>query len=277
MLLYPNAKINIGLAVKGKRADGYHNLESVFYPLNIYDALECIENKNYKPSQSPFLFTTSGLEIAGDIETNLVYKAYQLLHIRFGLPPVICHLHKHIPMGAGLGGGSSDGAYMLLLLNDLFELNLDSQTLAMFAQELGSDCPFFIYNKPAFVEGRGEVITPIDFSLTPKYFVLVYPDLHIGTKEAYEHLIYDAHSHSNFDQLILEPIENWKNNIYNHFEPYAVTKFPQIADIKNILYQAGAVYASMTGSGSAVFGIYDHLPSTGLESLSKYKIYIGNF
>lgn len=277
MLLYPPAKINLGLAVKGKRPDGYHNIESVFHLLPIYDALECIENSSYKHEDSNFVFTTSGLPIAGELSTNLVYKAYQLLSQDFELPPVLCHLHKYIPMGAGLGGGSSDGAYMLLLLNRLFELRLSSSQLANYAQKLGSDCPFFIYNQAMHVKGRGELLSPIEFSLKGKYFVLIYPNLHISTVEAYQNLVYNPTQSSDFDIVVKQPIHTWKEQVYNHFETYAFHKFPELEVVKNKLYDLGASYASMTGSGSAIYGIFEESPIETIKSEFEYPVFLGSF
>ncbi|MBI3233788.1 MAG: 4-(cytidine 5'-diphospho)-2-C-methyl-D-erythritol kinase [Bacteroidetes bacterium] len=277
MLLYPPAKINLGLAVKGKRPDGYHNIESVFYTLPIYDALECIENKQYKQGDSNFIYTTSGLPIAGELSTNLVYKAYQLLSQDFELPPVLCHLNKYIPMGAGLGGGSSDGAYMLLLLNRLFSLNYTSSQLAVYAQQLGSDCPFFIYTQAMHVKGRGELLSPIEFSLKGKYFVLIYPNLHISTVEAYQNLIYNPDQRSDFDEVVKQPINTWKDQLYNHFETYAFQKFPELELVKNKLYDTGAIYASMTGSGSAIYGVFEEAPYEMIKSEFDYPVFSGSF
>lgn len=254
MITFPNIKINLGLKITSKREDGYHNLESCFYPVNWCDALEITE-------ATSFSFESSGLPIPGDPDANLVVKAYELLQKDFGLPPVRVHLLKSIPMGAGLGGGSADGAFMLKLLNDKFSLGLDTARLADYALQLGSDCPFFIQNKPVMAKGRGEIFEPVNLSLRGKYVVLINPGLHIGTREAFSGIVPAA---SDVDlRAILEntPMDQWLEHVVNDFEKSVFLRHPAIAVIKTKLYEAGARYASMSGSGSTIFGIFDVDPA----------------
>lgn len=249
----------MGLHILGKRTDGYHNLETVFYPLSIHDALEILP----LPSQENLSqFTLSGLPISGDTSSNLCIKAWYLLQKDFPqIAPVNIHLHKAIPMGAGLGGGSADGAFALMMLNDLFLLQLSAESLAGYALQLGSDCPFFIYNQPLFATGRGEVVQPVSISLKGYYFYIVNPNIHIATGEAFAQLQYQTHTTS-LQSIIEQPIENWKENLKNDFEQGISKLHPVIAEIKQHLYNHGAVYAAMSGSGSTVFGIFASQPSS---------------
>ena len=250
MVLFPNAKINVGLNIVQKRPDGYHNLETVFYPVNLKDALEII------PS-AEMAFHLSGLPVHGNTDDNLCLKAYQLLKKDFpDLPLVSIHLHKAIPMGAGLGGGSADAAFMLSVLDKRFELHLTQQQLINYALQLGSDCPFFIINKPCFATGRGENLSPVDVDLSAYKIILVNPGIHISTKEAFSNLILKMPQKSIL-QIISQPISTWKDELTNDFEMNVFKLFPQIKEIKNNLYSAGAIYASMTGSGSTVYGIFE--------------------
>ena len=232
MITFPNAKINLGLNIVEKRPDGYHNLETVFYPVPLEDALEVniLHEGNEK-----FRLHQAGLEIEGEVENNLVVKAYKLLDEKFNLPPVDIHLFKHIPSGAGLGGGSSDAAYMLKLLNEKFNLALTDETLEEYAAKLGADCAFFIRNAPTYAEGIGNVFSPISLSLKGYQIVLVK-----------------------------RPVEKWKEWMMNDFEESVFPQFPAIREIKEDLYKQGAIYASMTGSGSSVFGLFE--PSAILPS-----------
>jgi 4-diphosphocytidyl-2-C-methyl-D-erythritol kinase len=249
MICFPNAKINIGLNIVEKRNDCFHNIESVFYPVNWKDALEVIDNKSFK-------LETSGLEIEGNATNNLVYKAFELLKpfIYEDSKPHF-HLHKVIPMGAGLGGGSADGAFALKLLNDFYRLELNNDKLESLAAQLGSDCPFFIENKPVFSYDRGIKFKTIDLDLSLYYIVLVNPNIHIGTAEAYG-LISPKKPSVSLIESIKSPIENWKDTIVNDFEAPLMLKYPKMASIKKELYQKGALYASMTGSGSTLYGIF---------------------
>lgn len=253
MITFPNAKINIGLNVVEKRPDGYHNLETIFYPVKLSDALEIV-----KASKTEF--SASGIPIGGDYENNLVMKAYRLLQADFDLSPVKIHLHKIIPFGAGLGGGSADAAFTLKLLNQLFSLGLDRATLESYATKLGADCPFFIQNKPAFAHGIGDKLEELKIDLSDYEIAIVKPGFSVSTPEAYKNI---QPKKSGFDLRTIAslPVENWKQLIQNDFEVSVFPLYPEIAEIKQKLYEAGAVYASMSGSGSAVFGIFRHLPA----------------
>lgn len=269
MITFPNCKINIGLNIIGKRTDGFHNLETVFYPLPLYDCLEIItlSGNNTEPALS-----TSGLYVDGDITSNICYKAWCLLKTRYPqLPAVAMHLHKAIPMGAGLGGGSADGAFMLKMLNDKYNLAIGEQQLIQFALELGSDCPFFIINKPCFASGRGEVLQPLTLDLSNYYFVIINPAIHVNTGWAFKQLQLQQPALPLL-QAIQTPVETWKYKIVNDFEKAVAEKYPAIQAIKSTLYERGAVYASMTGSGSTVFGLFaqqPELPSFPPEYLVK--------
>jgi 4-diphosphocytidyl-2-C-methyl-D-erythritol kinase len=249
MIFFPNCKINLGLHITGKRADGYHDLETVFYPIKIKDVIEIIPSDNFQ-------FTTSGLHINSSADENLCTKAYWLLKKKFPeLPAVKIWLHKHIPMGAGLGGGSADGAFTLKLLNEKFSLNLSTDQLVDYASQLGSDCPFFIHNKPCYATGRGEILEPAELDLSQNSFVLVYPNMHISTSWAFSQINPQASTKS-IKQIISQPIETWKDELKNDFENPVLNKHPELNTIKEKLYNAGALYASMTGSGSAFYGIF---------------------
>ncbi len=255
MVLFPNCKINIGLTITGKRDDGYHNMETIFYPLAIKDAVEIIEHKD---AEKDIVFSITGKEIAGNEQDNLCIKAYRLLRQDFPkLPPVKIHLHKHIPMGAGLGGGSADASAILILLNKKFSLNISKEKLLHYALQLGSDCPFFIVNKPSFATGRGEVLQPIKLNLSAYKIVLVNPRIHINTKAAFAHL--NPEKFSKVSQLlndIQKDIFEWKKYIKNDFETPVFTQHPEIENIKKMFYDIGAAYSAMSGSGSSVYGIF---------------------
>jgi 4-diphosphocytidyl-2-C-methyl-D-erythritol kinase len=265
MLLFPNCKINIGLNIVRKRNDGYHDLETVFYPVGLKDALEVIHSQENA-------FKITGLPVAGSFEDNLCTKAYQLLKNNFpDLPPVSIHLHKAIPMGAGLGGGSADGAFMLALLNKKFQLNLTVNQLTDYALQLGSDCPFFIINKPCFATGRGEQLKKIQLDLSMYKIVLVNPGIHISTKEAFSKLK-PQRAEKTVEQLITQPIATWKNEVKNDFEEPVFKLHPAIEQIKNDLYTAGALYASMTGTGSTVYGIFPPNTNVALSFPDSYRV-----
>ena len=257
MLRFPNCKINIGLNILAKRPDGYHDIETLFYPVAIKDALEIVIANN---SSTDVTFTASGLPISGETDSNLCIKAYQLLKKDFpALPAVKIHLHKIIPMGAGLGGGSADAACTLQLLNETFKLNLSLTQLLQYALLLGSDCPFFINNKPAVGTGRGEVLEPCFTDLSNYKIILVYPAIHVNTKETFEALKLD-NFHKNrpsIKQLISQPVKDWKSLLKNDFEIPVFAKYPEIKNIKDLFYQYGAVYAAMSGSGSTVYGLFN--------------------
>ena len=252
MITFPNAKINLGLNIVEKRPDGYHNLETVFYPVPIEDALEVnILNE----STQKFRLHQAGLEIAGEAENNLVVKAYKLLDKRFNLPPVDIHLFKHIPSGAGLGGGSSDATYMLKLLNEKFNLELSDENLEEYAAKLGADCAFFIRNTPTYAEGIGNIFSPISLSLKGYQIVLVKQDIFVSTRDAFAQ-IKPHRQEIPLKEVIKQPIEEWKERMVNDFEESVFPQFPAIKEIKEKLYEAGAIYAAMTGSGSSVFGLF---------------------
>ena len=252
MITYPNAKINLGLNIVEKRPDGYHNLETIFYPINLQDALEV--NKYEGPED--FRLKVSGVSIEGNPEDNLVVKAYYLLKNDFpDILPVDIHMYKHIPTGAGLGGGSADAAFMIKLLNDKFNLNLSVEVMENYAARLGADCPFFIQNKPVYATGIGNVFEKIDLSLKGYYLVLVKPDIFVSTKDAYASVCPQKPTQS-LKEIVNMPVEKWRAVMKNDFETSVFKKFPEIAAIKDKLYDLGAIYASMSGSGSSVFGIF---------------------
>ncbi len=258
MISFPNAKINIGLYITEKRTDGFHNLETVFFPVGWSDVLETAESDELR-------LTTSGISISGSPESNLVMKAYSLLQKDFDLPVLKIHLHKQIPFGAGLGGGSADGAFMLQMLNKSFNLNLSMDKLLDYAAALGSDCPFFILNKPVFATGRGEIMRVIDLSLNGMFILLVKPPFEVSTARAFQNVV-PRKPNVSLSELINLPIQNWKNNIINQFESSVFPQYPEIANIKDQLYDRGAVYASMSGSGSCVFGLFNERPKS-IETL----------
>ena len=304
MIVFPNCKINLGLNILRKREDGYHNLETVFYPIPLKDALEVVREKptvNSKQSTVDRLpltdnqskenntnqftlhnkrltvngvrLTTSGLAINGNNEDNLCVKAYHLLKNDFpSLPNIQMHLHKVIPMGAGLGGGSADGAFALKLLNDTFRLNISTQQLIDYALQLGSDCPFFILNKPCFASGRGEIMDEISLDLSAYQFVIINPKIHIGTGWAFGNINPTIPSQS-IKNIIQQPIHTWKQDLINDFEPPAIHHYPEIGVIKEELYNQGAVYSSMTGSGSTVFGIFEKDIHPKLSFPEHYFVY----
>ncbi len=256
MVVFPNCKINLGLHVISRRDDGFHNLETVFYPLPIADALEIITHPN-KQEFTGVEFSCSGLAIDGPADTNLCIKAYQLLQKDFApLPPVKMHLHKAIPMGAGLGGGSADGAFTLLALNKKYQLGLTEQQLIHYALQLGSDCPFFIVNKPSYATGRGEELTPVPVQLKGYTCVMVNPGIHVNTGWAFK-AISPAIPDKNLFELIQTPVVNWRHCLTNDFQVAVAAAHPAIATICETLYNQGAVYAAMSGSGSTCFGIFE--------------------
>jgi len=252
MIVFPNAKINIGLNVIEYRNDGFHNIESIFYPiLNLFDALEVIETKDNEVH-----FTSSGIKIPGDKESNLCFKAFQLLKNDFPIPFIKIHLHKNIPIGSGLGGGSSDAAFMLKALNDLFGLDLSKNQLIKYAKELGSDCAFFIENEAVYAYHKGDEFQGIELDLSQFEIKIEYPNIHVTTAEAYAGIIPKL-STINLKELITNPIADWKKGIVNDFEESVFPQHNEISKLKYKMYSKGAIFASMTGSGSAVFGIFN--------------------
>lgn len=269
MIVYPNAKINIGLNITEKRTDGFHNLESFFVPIDICDILELTA------SESENEFNSTGIEIPGDSSNNLCLKAWELLNDDYQISPVSVHLHKVIPIGAGLGGGSADGAFMLKALNELFGLELSNTQLEGYAAQLGSDCAFFIRNQPALAEGRGEILSPTTEIPGNLHIILVNPGIHISTKEAYSGITPTKPANS-LKELIQEPIGNWQNKIINDFEPEIAKNHPSISEIKTQLIESGASYAAMTGSGSSVFGLFEkEVPDNLAQRFSDYFYWQG--
>ncbi len=248
MIDFPGSKINLGLYITGKRPDGYHNLETVFFPTSWSDVLEII------PSDTLQLDIT-GLSVAGNPDDNLCVKAWRMLHQDFGIPSVHIHLHKVVPMGAGLGGGSADGASMLKLLNTLFELNLSVAALKNYAQQLGSDCSFFIEKKPVFAYGRGELMQPLAISLSGFTLLVIYPGIESSTSTAYRGI---SASPATFDLKTLPqlPVSQWRFRLKNQFTHSVAAQIPVIQELIQGLYDQGAVYAEMSGSGSAVFALF---------------------
>jgi len=271
MISFPNAKINLGLFVTEKRADGFHNIETILFPIPLFDALEITDNIDVpvgagfaRPcGQSPQSLTMGGqtpplhvhgIKIDGNPNDNLVYKAYQLLKNDFDIPNIRIDLLKKIPFGAGLGGGSADATFMLKLLNEKFALNLSDENLENYARKIGSDCAFFVKNKPAFAYEKGDKFEPIDLDLSGYQLVLICPPIHVCTKTAYQNIV--PKNYFDLRNLPKTPVSEWKNIIANDFELSVFAQHPTLADIKQNLYDLGAEYAAMSGSGSAIFGLF---------------------
>jgi 4-diphosphocytidyl-2-C-methyl-D-erythritol kinase len=249
MVVFPHCKINLGLHIFSRREDGYHTIETCFYPLPWTDILEIIRAEK-------FSFSNSGLDIPGNPEDNLCIKAYRLLQRDFNLMPIQMHLHKVIPTGGGLGGGSSDAAFALRVLNSVFNLQLSTKQLQNYASQLGSDCSFFVQDKPMLGSGRGEILFGTLLSLKGMFLVLVKPDIHVATAEAYAG-VKPQHPVTSLSEILSLPIAEWNGILVNDFEESVFQKYPAIAAIKQELYNQGAVYASMSGSGASVFGIFN--------------------
>lgn len=266
MITFPCAKINLGLNIVSKRPDGYHNLETVFYPIPLTDALEIKYMDEKFPSESPCDLKITGNDVDCNEEDNLVIKAYQLLAADFQLPRVHAHLVKRIPTQAGLGGGSSDAAYMIRLLDERFRLNIGIPEMERYAAKLGADCAFFITADPSYAEGIGDVLMPVDVpgaGLGGYYLAVVKPSVAVSTRDAYAAIVPKTPTKCCRD-IVRQPIETWKDELVNDFEAPIFAMHPELAAIKQSLYDAGAVYAAMSGSGSALFGIFREQP-TGLE------------
>jgi len=269
MINFPNCKINIGLQIIAKRKDGFHTIETLFVPVKgLCDILEIQESNQLQ-------FTCSGLNAEHLITDNICVRAYQLLQNVYKLPPVHIFLHKNIPIGAGLGGGSSDGVSTLLLLNKLFDLQIKTEVLKSYAERLGSDCALFIENMISIGSMKGNVLQPIElFDLKEKYIYIIKPPIHINTAEAYTMVQPMKPSHS-LKSLLQKPIYQWKNILYNDFEKWIFPKFPELQSIKGMLYDQGAIYASLSGSGSSLYGIFDALPMKIPSLNSDYFQWIG--
>lgn len=247
MIAFPNCKINLGVNIIRKREDGFHDLETIFLPVPFTDVLEIISSDKTE-------LTVTGLPV--NATENICIKAYNLLQQKFPeLPPVKMHLHKVVPMGAGLGGGSSDASFILNMLTEKFELNINPEELRDIALQLGSDCPFFLINKPCFATGRGEILEPLDLDLTNYKILIINPGIHIDTKWAFSK-IFPKEKKKSIKEIIAQPIETWKEELQNDFEIPVFAEYPEIEKLKNDLYELGATYASLSGSGSSVFGLF---------------------
>ena len=255
MIFYPNAKINLGLNVLRKRNDGFHEIESVFYPIPWFDILEIVPDSG----KGKITFSTSGIEVPSDGKPNLCERVYHRFADEFDIRSVKLHLHKTVPIGAGLGGGSADAAFCAVMLNELFDLGLRAQRLEQIVAEVGSDCPFFIKNQPAYVTGRGEILEPTSVNLSGLWIYLVNPQLHIGTKEAYDGVV-PAKPTYHLEEALELDFSHWQGAVKNDFEKSVFKIHPEIAQIKNKLMKSGAKFASMTGSGSTVFALFESEP-----------------
>lgn len=262
MIVFPNAKINIGLKIVGKRQDGFHNLESIFYPIKWFDILEINPSKTFQ-------FHSSGLKINGDLDSNLVVKAFKLIQNKYDIPNVNIHLHKQIPMGAGLGGGSADGSFTLTALNTLFDLKISILDLELMADTLGSDCPFFIENKPKFVSEKGNKMTPINLDLNGFYIKLVNPNIHINTADAFIGINNVNQSDFDLKHINLNSFLTHHTQPKNDFEQTVFLKHPQLNEIKQTLINEGALYASMTGTGSTIYGFFKDEPYATFNSFTE--------
>jgi 4-diphosphocytidyl-2-C-methyl-D-erythritol kinase len=255
MIFFPHAKINLGLYILSKRPDGFHNLETIFYPLPIHDVLEIVSSEQTR-------FLPAGLTVPGNPSENLVMRAYQLLKKNYPrIGSLDIHLFKAIPMGAGLGGGSADAAGLIRLINRFFDLKISDKELGAYALELGSDCPFFLQSAPCFASGQGEILEPLSLDLSGYSILLVHPGMHINTTWAFSKIV-PARPENDLRQSISAPVQNWENTIRNDFEKPVFSAYPSLEKIKKQLYTSGAFYAAMTGSGSTIFGIFpkDSLP-----------------
>ena len=269
MLVFPNCKINLGLNITKKREDGFHDIETVFYPINWCDALEVIEVKD---QSEPFVFSESGLLINGKKEDNLIFKAWKLITELKAIPPIKVHLHKNLPMGAGLGGGSSDAAFFINLIDKKFNLGLSYFEKSDLASKLGSDCSFFIKNEPVLATAKGNEFSPIAIDLSNYHILVVYPNIHSNTKAAYDGIIPSTPKNDLRTIIEKQPISDWKNCLRNDFEETVFIKYPQIKTLRDSFYEGGALYACMSGSGSSVFGIYDKEPTLSFDQ--NYKLYL---
>ena len=254
MLLEPQAKINLGLHVVERRADGYHNIETAFYAIPLHDELEV---KLLEGTDTPYSLQLSGQKVQGEAKDNLVVRTLEALRADFDIPPVDIWLHKRIPMGAGLGGGSSDAAAMACALRQLFDLPLSDENLEARMAKIGADCPFFVKAQPALATGIGDVLAPLDLSLRGWTLVLVKPAVSVPTKDAYAGIT-PRKPDTDLRTVLAKPVEQWRKLLRNDFEDSVFPQYPQIAAIKETLYDMGAVYAAMSGSGSAVFGLFRH-------------------
>ncbi len=268
MIAFPNAKINIGLNIVSKRHDGYHNLNTVFYPVPLNDVLEIIDSPDGNTSFT--LVDAAQNQDQNLLENNLCLRAYRLLQNDYSLPPVHIVLKKNIPTGGGLGGGSSDSAFTLKLLNQKFELQLTANQLAGYALQLGADCPFFIFNTPHFAQGIGETLSPASLSLKGQWICLVFPQIHISTPEAFRNITPKTPAF-NLQNISAWAKNEWKEKVTNDFEPPVFSMFPQLAEIKSQLYTSGAWYAAMSGTGSTVYGLFEQQVEISFPNHYKVK------
>jgi 4-diphosphocytidyl-2-C-methyl-D-erythritol kinase len=264
MISFPNAKINLGLNIVRKRDDGYHDLETLFYPVALRDALEIIPQSEDLAGRGEVYLHLSGKTVEGPVESNICVKAWRMLKADFpSMPGIDLHLYKAIPMGAGLGGGSADGSFTLRMLNDMFRLGLTGEALESYALRLGSDCPFFIRNSPCFATGRGEHMTPITLDLSGFSFLLVHPGIHVSTAVAFAG-VKPTIPDLSIREIVTMKVSEWRGRLVNDFERTVFKAFPAIESLRDKLYDSGAIYAAMTGSGSSVFGIF---PQNGLPEI----------
>lgn len=270
MISFPKAKINIGLRVVEKRTDGFHNIETIFYPVALSDALEFVVQQG-KAKEDELVIT--GIDINTKPEKNLVIRAVKRVRLKYPVPPLKIHLHKAIPAGAGLGGGSSDASCMIRSINKCFRLEMTDDEMREIALEMGSDCPFFLNPVPSAGSGRGEILRPVDPVLEGYYLVLVNPGFIISTKEAFHNCIPVKRSKKP-EELVKSPVQSWKKTIVNDFEDFVFKVYPLVGDLKKSLYKAGAVYSSMTGSGSTVYGLFNDKPALK-GKIRDYLIYEG--
>lgn len=264
MKISPCAKINLGLNIVNRRSDGYHDLETVFYPIRICDEIEITE------SDGPAGFCSlivDGVAVECSVENNLVVRAYNLIAGKYHIPHADIRLYKHIPMQAGMGGGSSDCAYTIRLLNDVFKLGMSIDLMRQYAAQLGADCAFFITSQPAYAEGIGDRLYPVDLNLSPYRIVVVKPPVSVSTKEAFAGITV-SRPEKCCREIIAQPIETWRRELYNDFETSIFPQYPVLAEIKEKLYSEGAIYAAMSGSGSAIFGIFRQVPD--VETFKEY-------
>lgn len=264
MICFPNAKINLGLQVKKKRSDGYHDIETVFYPLELSDILEVTPLSGTKEN---YTYLNTGIAIESEHHDNLCIRAWNEIASIRKMPGVAIHLHKVVPPGAGLGGGSSDAAFTLMALNDFFNLAIPLPELGKMAGRIGSDCPFFIHNKPVFATGRGEILEPVNLDLAGTDIMVVHPGIPVSSGWAYAQIKPGGHPLSVAETVSQDP-RGWQDRLVNDFEPIVFSKYPVIRQIKDRMLAMGAFYSSMTGSGSAVFGMFDYEPET--EDIKKY-------
>jgi len=271
MITFPNCKINLGLWVMQRRPDGYHNIQTVMMPVPWCDILEIVPSGSSKTT-----LAVTGIHVDTPVENNLCFKAWRLMADKYDIPPVNIHLHKVIPSGAGLGGGSSDASFTLRMLNTMFSLNLDYEILRSLAVQLGMDCPFFIENIPALSTGRGEFLKPVSINLDGLYLIVVKPPVHVSTAAAFLG-IKPVFRENSIDELTSLPLQDWKKVLHNDFEDSVFDLYPEIQDIRNILYRNGAVYAAMSGSGSAVFGLFVENPGQiNFEGCDVFRTLLGS-